>query len=97
METVYEMYQKPIIVTEFAPADWHAKTTEENCHNPQEVLEFMKVVLPWLESQSWIIGYAWFPFAVDSPAGCCSALYGKDGKLTECGQYYSQFRSSSGN
>ena len=96
METVYKMYQKPIIVTEFAPADWHAKTTEENCHNPQEVLEFMKVVLPWLESQSWIIGYAWFPFSVDSPAGCCSALYGKDGKLTECGQFYSQFRSSSG-
>ena len=91
MKTIYELYQKPILITEFAPADWHATTPEENCHSPHDVLEFMKVVLPWMESQSWIIGYAWFPFSFDSPVGTCSALYGKNGKLTDCGKFYALF------
>ncbi len=48
----------------------------------------MKEVLPWMEQQDWIAGYAWFPFSVDSPQGTSSALFDQNGKLTACGRYY---------
>lgn len=89
MRRIYEKYGKrPLLITEFAPADWKAKSPEKNRHNPAKVLAFMKDVLPWMEEQDWIAGYAWFPFGIDSRVGTCSALFDKDGNLTACGRYY---------
>jgi len=89
MRRIYEKYgRRPILLTEFAPADWRAKSPEKNRHKPERVLAFMKEALPWLEEQEWIAGYAWFSFNIDSPAGTSSALFDNDGKLTACGRYY---------
>lgn len=90
MRDIHEAYDLPLILTEFAVADWKAmgKTTDCNKYKQSQVLEFMKVALPWLEAQDWIFGYAWFPFKATCPQGTCSALFTKQGKLTALGRYY---------
>jgi hypothetical protein len=90
MKTIYEKYGKrPLLITEFAPADWKTGGDISKHHlKPAAVLEFMQDVLPWMEQQDWIAGYAWFPFSIDSPEGTSSALLDRDGNLTACGRYY---------
>jgi hypothetical protein len=51
-----------------------------------DVLEFMKEVVPWLEAQDWITGYASFPFTSTSPVGAPSARYGEGGLITVLGE-----------
>jgi hypothetical protein len=91
MKEIYDAYGgRPLVISEFAVADWSAvkKTPKDNRHNPKQVLNFMKKVLPWMEEQDWIAAYAWFPFQHDCCEGTCSALFDADGKLTACGKYY---------
>jgi hypothetical protein len=91
METVYQTYgsKRPLLITEFAPADWNAETPEENRFSQQQVLDFMKDALPWLEATEWIAGYAWFPFEQSRAAGTSSALFDSSGNLTPLGTFYS--------
>jgi len=89
MWRIYEKYgRRPLLITEFAVADWKAKSPAANRHKPAKVLAFMKQALPWMEKQEWIAGYAWFIFNVDSPVGTSSALFDHEGNLTACGRYY---------
>jgi hypothetical protein len=88
MEDLYEKYQLPMLITEFAPADYSAKRMTENPFSPAEVLEFMKEALPWLEQQDYITGYAWFSFTPTNPAGWSSSLFDTDGNLTAIGRFY---------
>jgi hypothetical protein len=48
----------------------------------------MKDVLPWMESQNWIAGYAWFSFGIDEAVGSSSALFDHEGNLTDLGRFY---------
>ena len=87
LEEVYERYgRRPLLLTEFAVADWQAE--DQNRFSPATVLSFMQEVLPWLEATEWIAGYAWFPFEIDFVKGSSSALFRKDGSLTKLGEYY---------
>jgi hypothetical protein len=97
LTSIYETYQKPILVTEFAPADWQAQSPEENRYSPQAVLDFMKAVLPWMESQDWIVGYAWFSFDITRKVGTSSALFDEGGQLTALGTYYANWNGTQGN
>jgi hypothetical protein len=92
LQTIHELYKRPLILTEFAVADWNASTPEENHYDSSQVLDFMKATLPWIEAQDWIIGFAWFSFSIDSPVGTCSALFDDDGNLTACGKFYADWR-----
>lgn len=92
MTNIYEKYKRPLLITEFAVADWTAKSPEENKHSKAKVLKFMQGVLPWIEEQSFIYAYSWFPFGQQSAAGTSSALFDGEGNLTELGQYYAQFK-----
>lgn len=93
MTAYHEMYQRPILLSEFAPADWHALTVDQNQNSPADVLAFMKEALPWLEAQDWIVGYAWFPFLITMPAGTSSALFDINGNITALGQFYASVRT----
>jgi hypothetical protein len=101
MQRIHELYGKrPLLITEFAPADWQTGgDITKHRHKPEDVLAFMKEVVPWMEQQDWIAGYAWFPFAIDSPQGTSSALFDTSGKLTRLGEFYSTVtpRNPSGN
>ena len=89
MIEIYKTYgNRPLLITEFALADWGAKTPGENSVTPEDVLAFMQNVLPWMEQQNWIAGYAWFSFEIDDPNGCASALFDDDGNLTASGRFY---------
>ncbi len=89
MIRIYEKYgRRPLLITEFAPADWQAQTPAENRYSSESVLAFMKEVVPWIEAQKWIAGYAWFSFETNQAEGTISALFDKQGKLTACGRYY---------
>ena len=46
LQTVHHKYKRPILITEFAVADWKAKQVEDNRFKPAHVLAFMKAVLP---------------------------------------------------
>jgi Glycosyl hydrolase catalytic core len=90
MAAVYAKFgnPRPLLITEFAPADWSATTRAGNRFTPSMVLSFMKEVLPWMEQQNWIAGYAWFSFPIASPVGYSSALFLADGQLTQLGKFY---------
>jgi hypothetical protein len=90
MRRIYDKYgERPLLITEFAPADWKTKGDfSKNRHNPEAVLAFAKEVLPWIEQQDWIAGYAWFSFGINRSQGYTSALFFEDGSLTALGRYY---------
>ena len=93
LEKVYHMYGLPIWITEFAVADWSARSRETNRYTPEQVQQFMRKILPLLERASFVERYAWFSFGGDSPAGGPSALFDTSGQLTPLGQIYASFRS----
>ena len=88
MVSLYNQFQRPILITEMAVTDPNATSVESNRYSSAQVLEFMKEALPWLEGQDWIAGYAWFSFRPTSPKGASSALHDDYYNLTDCGKYY---------
>lgn len=53
MREHYERYdRRPLIITEFAVADWDAVNLHDNRFSRREVLDFMKDVLPWVSSHA---------------------------------------------
>ncbi len=90
LRRIHEKYgRRPLLITEFAVADWQVGgDISKNRYSQAQVLAFMKELLPWMERQDWILGYAWFSFDIDSPQGTCSALFDADNQLTALGRYY---------
>lgn len=88
---LHEKYNRPLLITEFAVADWSASTPGENKFTEAHVLKFMKDVLPWMEETDFIYGYCWYPFPITSAAGCKSALFDENNQLTELGKFYRDF------
>lgn len=89
LRKTYEMFNKPIWITEFAVADWNATTDANNRHSEAKVLQFMQDVLPALDEIEWIERYAWFDDGDASrPQLASSRLFDADGNITAVGQYY---------
>jgi hypothetical protein len=91
LEAIHKLYDKPIWITEFAIADWSAKSSEDIKHSPEDVLRFMKELLPKLERLDCVERYAWFHAPPDHPQLGSSALFDKQGELTELGEFYASF------
>ena len=87
LDRVYERYQLPIWITEFAPADWNTDTRENNRMRPEQVYSFMQTVLPELDRRDYIFRYAWFS-DYSSKNLWTSALYDGEGNLTRLGELY---------
>ena len=81
---VHALYHRPLWVTEFAPADWsgHHGVT------PQQAAEFMRVALPGMDRLDYVQRYSWYSASPDDAALGASALFGKDGSLTDLGRLY---------
>jgi hypothetical protein len=91
LERVHTMYGRPIWVTEFAAADWRAKTGgPKNRYTSDQVVRFIQTVCPYMESQPWVRGYAWYPWGdqTNDQALIPCEFFGPDGALTPPGQAY---------
>lgn len=88
LTNVHEMFGRPIWITEFAVGDWSAKTRAENKHRPEQVVEFVKKILPQLDACKFVERYAWFPAGPGSAPLGPSALFNDDGTLTPVGEAY---------
>lgn len=88
IDKTYELYGKPIWITEFAPADWNASSPANSKHTKAEILTFMKEVLPKLDDLSYVHRYAWFSAKTTSGPLGNAALYDDDGNLTTLGKFY---------
>jgi hypothetical protein len=90
MEKVARMFGRPIWITEFAVADWQAKSLKQNKHSPQQVAQFMQAVIPAFNASPFIARYAWFSGQPNHKALGNSALFDNHGKLTALGRLYAQ-------
>ena len=91
IEKIIELYKRPVWITEFAVADWKAKKERRaNRYSQEQVVQFMKDVLPYLERNPMVERYAWFHAGKDNLALSCSCLFEPDGSLTEVGEYYAK-------
>jgi hypothetical protein len=88
LEKVHALYKRPIWITEFAVADWEAKSPEENRHKPERVADFVTKLLPQLEAMDIVERYAWFHGGVSGAALASSQLFNPDGSLTIVGEAY---------
>lgn len=92
LQDLYNKYQLPIWITEFATVDNDAKTVQENDYTPAEVLGFMQRLLPKLEALSFVKRYSWFSGSPTSSRLWPSALIDANGNLTTLGQWYADFK-----
>ncbi len=91
---VFDQYQKPIWITEFAVRDPEATSIENNQYSPEQVLEFMEVVLPELEQMAFVHRYAWFSTSTTNEnyaKTATSVLIDDDNQITPLGEYYANF------
>lgn len=88
LEKVHALYKRPIWITEFAVADWEAKSPEENRHKPEKVADFVAKLLPQLEAMDFIERYAWFHGGISGGPLASSQLFNPDGTLTVVGEAY---------
>ena len=88
LKKVHELYNKPIWITEFAPADWNASSVENSSITKEKAANFMKEVLPELDKLDFVHRYAWFSAKTSSPALGNSALLYDNGNLTPLGKFY---------
>jgi hypothetical protein len=81
---VHALYHRPLWITEFAPADWSG----HHGITPEQSAAFMKIVLPAMDKLPYVQRYAWFSAAPEDAALGASALFQKDGSLTDLGRLY---------
>ena len=84
---VHALYGRPLWITEFAPADWSGKRGI----SPKQSADFLRVVLPALDKLDYVQRYAWYSATPDDAALGASALFNKDGTLTDLGRLYASY------
>lgn len=92
LQALYDKYQKPIWITEFATVSEGAKVMSDNPYTPEMVLAFMKRLLPKLEALPFVHRYSWFSGSPTSARLWPSALIDQFGNLTALGKWYSEYK-----
>lgn len=89
----YEMYKKPIWITEFAISGDPGKTAEQR----QKVIDYMNMVLPELDKLEYVERYAWFSFnPEDYKNGASSLIQYYKGDITDLGYLYQDLGTPEG-
>lgn len=83
VDATWEMYHKPIWITEFAVSKFKFSDTSKR----KSVEEFLKTAIAGLNSRDYVERYSWFSFDVNSDDGA-SALWYFNGVLTDLGNAY---------
>jgi hypothetical protein len=87
VDTLHAKYNLPIWITEFAVADWNTP----NKYTMDDVVTFMKAVIPELEQRSYVERYCWKTRTLSDPNMGFSSIFKDDGSLTALGQVYMSF------
>ena len=64
MQSYYNSYQKPVFITEFAIHDWGGAYTDAQIIEANR--QFLDIVIPELESRSYVAGYSWYHWFNDA-------------------------------
>lgn len=81
VQSYYNSYNKPVFITEFAIHDWGGAYTDAQIIEANR--QFLNIVIPELESRSYVAGYSWYHWFSDAP------LYsGNPPTPTEMGRTY---------
>jgi len=91
IRSAYELYKRPLWITEFTVHDKGASATKPNRHSPGDVAKFMRTVLAELEKFDFVERYAWFGRPGAGHHLTSSTIYGDGGKLTDLGKVYASF------
>ncbi len=84
---VHWLYNKPLWVTEFAPADWSGK----NGVSVAAATAFMETVCPLMNNTDYVARYAWYGGASPSDGTLgSSSLFNSDGTLSALGKIYAR-------
>ncbi len=85
VDKTYEMYHKPIWITEFAPNGWGYSDS----NGRKQCKEFLEAVLKGLDERSYVERYSWFSFdTTDGTNGAAALWTNKTGVLTDLGNAY---------
>lgn len=85
VDATYNMYHKPIWITEFAVSGWGYS----NASNRKQVEAFLKTAIEGLNKRSYVERYSWFSFDTTDNRNGASALWtNSTGKLTDLGNIY---------
>lgn len=88
LQRVHHLYHRPLWVTEFAVADWHAGPGHPNQFTPAQIASFVKIVLPAMNKMPYVQRYAWFSAAPSDAHLGTSALFNDNETLTALGKLY---------
>ncbi len=87
IDYIHNLYGRDVWITEFAPADWSGNRGI----SPQQEADFMRAVLPALNSRPYVKRYAWYGAAGTGDAALgAAAFWNDDGSLTALGKLYSR-------
>lgn len=88
IEGVYNMYNKPIWVTEWAYVDYSNYPAFTVPSDPSVIVAYMKGAVAMLEGLSYVERYAWFavPYSSAQPR---TNVFDKSGNITPEGTAYS--------
>jgi len=81
---IHDLYQRPLWVTEFCPADWSGGRHI----SPEQAQNFMRTVVPAMNRLPYVQRYAWFSAEPEDAALGASALFDKNAALTDLGRLY---------
>jgi hypothetical protein len=65
VQSYYNSYNKPVFITEFAMHDWGDAYSDAAMIEANR--QFLNIVVPELESRSYVAGYAWYHWFSDAP------------------------------
>jgi autotransporter-associated beta strand protein len=60
----HNLWNKPVFITEFAIHDWAGSYTDAQIIEANR--QFLNIVIPWMESNSYVAGYAWYNWFSDA-------------------------------
>ncbi len=65
VDSYHNSYNKPVFITEFAIHDWGGAYSNEEIIEANR--QFLDIVIPALDSRSYVAGYSWYHWFGDSP------------------------------
>jgi Glycosyl hydrolase catalytic core len=85
---LYEMYGKPIWVTEYAVADFEATATTRSRYSRAQTEDFMRGTVAGMRAMPHVERFAWKTREITDPKMGNSALFDQNGGRTSTGKLY---------